>query len=72
MAFKNAFLPKVNCPSDFKQIRYPEGYNSENFKEVFNEILKDYATKSFQTTAKEGGFQKNQPKSLAKILGFET
>lgn len=70
-AFKGAFLPKVNCPKDFKQIRYPEGYNSDNFKKAFQDILKNYAQKNLETTSKDGEFQQNKPKSLAKILGYE-
>ena len=71
MAFKNAFLPKVNCPKNFKQIRYPEGYDSKDFKIAFQEILKDYESKSLLTTERDGGFQP-QTKSLANILGYET
>ncbi|CAI2372043.1 unnamed protein product [Moneuplotes crassus] len=72
MAFKNAFLSKVNCPKDFKQVRYPEGYDSKNFQVAFDEILKDYAEQSMRNTAKESEFGKHESKSLAQILGYET
>ena len=72
MAFKNAFLSKVNCPKDFRQVRYPEGYNAKNFQVAFDEILKDYAEKSMRNTAKESEFGKYESKSLAQILGYET
>jgi hypothetical protein len=70
MAFKNAFLPKINVPNEFKQVNFPEGYKYDDLKSIFDKVHQEYASKSLQANTRDGGFQK--PTKLTQILGYET
>lgn len=58
-------------PGGVKRVNFPEGFKFENLKLLFQKAHDEYANRSLQTTAREGGFAA-QPKTLPQILGYET
>ena len=66
----NAFLPKVNVPSNFKRVNVPEGFKYDDLKSMFSRLHQDYTARSLQTTARDGWFGA-PTKTLPQILGYE-